>query len=195
MPRVTRQQADQHRAAIENASSRLFRERGVDGVSVSELMAAAGLTHGGFYGHFDSKEALAAVACSRAFAQSARKWRTRVASRPDHAGARVAIIDAYLSPSSRDAAGSACPAPALAADVARAAPGATIRSSYCDGIEQLLEVLDGVQGPHDPASCRRRSLADLSTLIGALLLSRATTGHALSDQVLAAARAALGATP
>ena len=62
MARASREQADKHRQAIEQASSKLFRERGLNGVSVAELMAGAGLTHGGFYGHFSSKDALAALA-------------------------------------------------------------------------------------------------------------------------------------
>ena len=70
MPRVTREQADSNKIAITEASARLFRERGIDSVSVAELMAAAGLTHGGFYGHFASKQELAGEACAFAFGRS-----------------------------------------------------------------------------------------------------------------------------
>ena len=78
MPRVSREQTDINRLAIEDASSRLFREQGIKAVSVADLMAAAGLTHGGFYGHFESKDALAAVACAKAFEQSAGRWEKRL---------------------------------------------------------------------------------------------------------------------
>ena len=66
MPRVSRAEAENHRQQITEASARLFKERGVKGVSVADLMGAAGLTHGGFYGHFESKDALAGVAVARA---------------------------------------------------------------------------------------------------------------------------------
>jgi TetR/AcrR family transcriptional repressor of nem operon len=67
MPRVSREQADKNRAVIEAASARLFKEHGINGISAADIMATAGLTHGGFYGHFDSKVELAAIACARAF--------------------------------------------------------------------------------------------------------------------------------
>jgi len=192
MPRVSRQLAGQHRGAIEDAAARLFRERGLNGVSVSDLMAAAGLTHGGFYGHFESKEALAAVACAKAFAQAEARWQARAAAGVGRAGARAAIVDADLSAGSRDAAGSACPAPALVVDVARSTTTAPVRRSYREGIERLLGVLSALQDGNDAGARRRAALVDLSTLIGALLLARATAGQALSDQVLDAARQALG---
>ena len=74
MPRVSKEQTDLNRSAIENVSAKLFREKGFNGVSVSDLMAAAGLTHGGFYGHFSSKDELAAVACANAFDHAVERW-------------------------------------------------------------------------------------------------------------------------
>ena len=78
MPRVSRAQTEANHQAIEAAASRLFRERGLDGVTVADVMAEAGLTHGGFYTHYESKDALAASACESAFAFAAEKWRRRV---------------------------------------------------------------------------------------------------------------------
>lgn len=193
MPRVSRVQADQHRLAIEKASARLFRERGLHGVSVAELMAAAGLTHGGFYGHFASKEALAAQACTRCFQQSRLRWRERIAAAGSRAAAHADIVNAYLSPRSRDAAGSACPLPALAGDVAREPAGAPLRARFREGIAGLLGILAGLQPVADGAQAHADALVELSTLAGALLLARATAGDALSDQFLAAARHALTA--
>src|ERR1700749_3983978 len=97
MPRVSRAEAQSHRQQITEASARLFKERGINGVSVSDLMGAAGLTHGGFYGHFESKDALAGVAVAHAFEQSAERWRKRVASQPDEASGRALIVDKFLS--------------------------------------------------------------------------------------------------
>ena len=91
MPRVSRAEAESHRQQITEASARLFKERGINGVSVADLMGAAGLTHGGFYGHFESKDALAGVAVAHAFEQSAERWRKRAAGKPDDPGRRAAL--------------------------------------------------------------------------------------------------------
>jgi len=125
MPRVSREQADRHRVAITEASSRLFREHGLDKVSVAELMAAAGLTHGGFYGHFGSKEELAGEACRWAFERSAERWKKRLADKPVRSVARAALTDNYLSAQSRSGPAGSCPATSLATDVARSAADAS----------------------------------------------------------------------
>jgi TetR/AcrR family transcriptional repressor of nem operon len=187
MPRVSRQQTQANRAAITEAAARLIRERGIDGLSVSDLMASAGLTHGGFYGHFESKQALAASACRTAFDQSVQRWKRRVSAAADAPAAREALIEAYLSKLSRSSPGTSCPATALAADVARQSPGAPVRDAYCEGIEALLEILTALEPGEDTASARRAALAEFSLLLGALLLARATSGHALSEECLAAA--------
>src|SRR5580658_9051251 len=93
MPRASKLQAQSHRRAFTDASARLMRERGIDGVSVADLMGAAGLTHGGFYGHFDSKEQLAAEACAHAFAESVERWKTRIAAHADDNAALLALIE------------------------------------------------------------------------------------------------------
>jgi TetR/AcrR family transcriptional repressor of nem operon len=191
MPRVSRQQTDANRAAITEAASRLIRERGIDGLSVADLMAAAGLTHGGFYGHFDSKEALAATACRSAFDQSVQRWQRRVSSASDAPSARTALIESYLSRPSRNTPGSSCPATALAGDVAREPPGAPVREAYRDGIEALLGILSALEPDEVAASARRTALTEFSLMVGALLLSRATAGHAISDEFLSAAQAQL----
>ena len=195
MPRVSRAQTDSNRLAIEDAASRLFRSRGIQGLSVADLMAEVGLTHGGFYGHFASKDALAAVACTQAFAQSSARWTQRAAAQPDSAAALSAIIQAYLTPQSRDDVGTSCPLPSLAGDVAREAADKPIRAAYLAGLTSLLAVLLPLQNTGDPATDRSQSLAQLSTLVGALVLARATQGDALSDELLAAAREHLLATP
>ncbi|MUZ66470.1 TetR family transcriptional regulator, partial [Agrobacterium vitis] len=97
MPRVSREQTKLNRHAIEEASSRLFRERGIDAVSVADLMGAAGLTTGGFYGHFASKDELAGVACNIAFDDAARRWRKRMIGKKDIKAAFGAIVDGYLT--------------------------------------------------------------------------------------------------
>src|ERR1700676_5240786 len=129
MPRVSREQADHNRIAITDASARLFRERGIDNVSVAELMAAAGLTHGGFYGHFESKDELAAEACRWAFARSAERWTKRVAEKGDRSWASGALTDHYLSAQARSNPRASCPAAAFAGVVAVEWAGAQVRAA------------------------------------------------------------------
>jgi TetR/AcrR family transcriptional repressor of nem operon len=191
MPRVSRQQADLNREAITEVSARLFRERGIGGVSVADLMAAAGLTHGGFYGHFESKDALAAAACATAFATSADRWKKRVADSHGKESARRSIVDNFLSVKSRNSPGQSCPTAGLAVDVARESEDAPVRQVFAEGMEQLLSILATLQAGRQASEDRRESLADLATLVGAQILARATSQSALSEEFLSAARARL----
>jgi TetR/AcrR family transcriptional repressor of nem operon len=191
MPRVSKHQTELNRAAITEASAKLFRERGIAGTSVADLMGAAGLTHGGFYGHFESKDALAAAACESAFAVSIARWKTRVADAKDVDAARTAIIDGFLSIKSRNAPGQSCPTASLAGDVARESVDAPIRAAFAAGLEELLSIFETLQGGADPSADRRAALADLSLLVGAQILARATSQIPLSGELLSAARARL----
>jgi TetR/AcrR family transcriptional regulator, transcriptional repressor for nem operon len=188
MSRVSREQADRNRTVITEASARLFREHGVDNVSVAELMAAAGLTHGGFYGHFESKETLAGEACRWAFGRSVERWRKRIADKDERSVARAALTDSYLSSQSRSGPDGSCPATSLAGDVARKSVDAPIRVAYAAGIEDLLRILASVQGTGAPRSDREAALADFATMVGGLMLAKATQGEPISDEILAAAR-------
>jgi TetR/AcrR family transcriptional repressor of nem operon len=187
MPRASKQQADQHKTAITQASARLFREHGVDNVSVADLMAAAGLTHGGFYGHFESKEHLAGEACRWAFAQSAERWSKRIADKKPSV-ARTALIDNYLSSQSRSGPDGSCPATTLAGDVSRKSADAPIRAAYVAGLEELLKILTALQDTGAPRSDREAALGDFATMVGGLMLAKATQGEPISDDILSAAR-------
>lgn len=188
MPRVSRAQAESHRETITDASARLFKERGLKGVSVADLMGAAGLTHGGFYVHFESKDALAGIACTRAFEQGIQRWHKRVAATPEVSAQRTAIIEAYLSSRSVQQVAEGCPTAALAIDVAREPSGAPIREAYVAGLEPMVDILASTENTGDSAGDRRAALADYATMVGALLLARATGGHAMSGEILAAVR-------
>jgi len=195
MPRVSRAQAQHHREAITEASARLFRERGIKAVSVADLMGAAGLTHGGFYGHFESKDALAGIAGEHAFAQATERWRKRVAGEESAAEARAAIVEGYLRPHSiRDVAGG-CPTAALCVDVAREPADAPVRAAYLAGLADMVDVLAAVEATGDAAADRRAALADYATLLGAMLMARATAGDPIADEIVAAARERLLGTP
>ncbi len=191
MPRVSRAQAQSHREQITDASARLFKERGLKAVSVADLMGAAGLTHGGFYGHFESKDALAGVAAAHAFGQSAERWKKRAAAESDDAARRAALVDKFLTHKSMKDVGMGCPSVSMAGDVAREPADAPIRAAYVDGLETLVRILSSVEAGPDDATKRRAALADYATMAGALLLARATEGAPLSAEILAAARARL----
>lgn len=189
MPRVSREQADKNRLAIEDAASRLFRERGFNGVSVADLSSAAGLTHGGFYGHFDSKDALAAIACGKAFGQAEQRWARRIEARPgDKPAVFGAIVDAYLDTANRDNPGKGCPAVAFAADVAREPGHMPVRASYVEGVKTMVGQMASLSDAADADATHARALVQIAAMVGALSLARATGGDPISEQFLAAVR-------
>ena len=188
VPRVSKAQTRANHQAIEAAASRLFRQRGLTGVSVAELMAEAGLTHGGFYAHYPSKDALAAAACAAAFAQAAAKWRTRIAAAADRLVARRAIAEGYLRPANAEPSVATCPTATLAADVAREPAAHPIHAAYIAGVRAQIDVLAGLGESGDADRDRAAACVQLATMMGALLLARATRGDAVSTEILDAAR-------
>ncbi|WP_280255094.1 TetR/AcrR family transcriptional regulator [Nocardia wallacei] len=185
MPRTSRAQAESHRREVLDAAAARVRERGTAAVTVPEVMAAAGLTHGGFYRHFDSKDDLIAQACTAAYAEKIREMEQIRAASADEAAARRAFIARYLSATHRDAAGRGCGIAALAGDVGRTEPDSPLRRAYLDGIRDMLgKLAEYGERPADD----RAVLVELSVLAGALLLSRATAGDELSQEILDAAR-------
>ena len=188
MPKVSKAQAAANHLAIEAAASRLFRERGLAAVSVADVMAEAGLTHGGFYAHYDSKNALAASACDAALSFAAEKWRRRIDAAGSPAEARNAIADGYLKPAHCDPSAATCPTATLAADVARATSQHPIHRAYLSGVKRQIDALAKLDASGDRGSARARACVQLATMMGALLLARATKGDAISDEFLDAAR-------
>ena len=187
MARVSQAQAQQNRDRVVDEAARLFRERGVQGVGVADLMAAAGLTHGGFYKRFTSKEALVAEATGRAFGELRERLAALDERHPgDPAGARRELLDYYFSPAHRDHAGQGCPATAFGGDLAREAPDSPAREPYAQGVRGFARwMADGDD----------EDLVAIATMVGALMLSRATAGTDLSDRFLAAARESLDDRP
>jgi TetR/AcrR family transcriptional regulator, transcriptional repressor for nem operon len=176
--RVSRAEAQANRARVVGAAARLVREHGAAGVSVAEVMKAVGLTPGGFYKQFASKEALVDEATAQGFADMMSRLEAASADHPDHATARAAVEDAYLSAAHRDDPGDGCPAAGFAPD---ATQEPSLRPTYAAGVRAMA----GWLAPGD------EGLADLSTLVGAIVLARATAGDPLSDDILRAARNAL----
>ncbi|CAI8861721.1 MULTISPECIES: TetR/AcrR family transcriptional regulator [Pseudomonas] len=194
MPRVSRKQADLNREIIVEAATRLFRERGLHGISVVDVMAAAGLTHGGFYGHFESREALAREASERAFKEVGAKWRERITGE-DKAQARRALIEPYLSIESRDNPGESCPVVAFAGDMCHEPTDSSLREPFMAGLNRLLEAFGNLMDSDDATQNRQQALVQYSLMVGALTLARATRGDALSEEILEAAQTFLTDPP
>lgn len=182
--RVSREKAAENRARIVETAGRLFREKGYDGIGVADLMKAAGLTHGGFYGHFRSKDSLAAEAVTNALEAGEKRWRQRIQSNPDNP--LGAIVERYLSRSHHDDLAQGCAVAALASDTARQSDD--VRKSYEDGVKALVEILAEASPGENDDSRRTNALASFSTLVGSLLLSRAVLSDDFSNEILEAAR-------
>jgi TetR/AcrR family transcriptional regulator, transcriptional repressor for nem operon len=174
--RITQAQAQANRDRVLAAASELFRAQGFDGVSVADIMKTAGLTHGGFYNHFPSKEALAAEALASAWGTMAAQ-RARASDLPQ-------LLHAYLSDAARAAPGKSCPAAALGGDVRRQAE--PVKAAFADGLEAMIASVAAYL-PGEPDAARRRATALVTRMVGALMLSRAVPDdHALAGELLAA---------
>jgi len=187
--RVSRIQAAENRQTVIDVASRLFREHGFDGIGLKDLMKAAGLTQGAFYKQFASKDDLAAQASKRALESISSQWSAAIESNPkDPLGAVVAH---YLSMGHREQRGAGCPLPALAADAAR--QGADVKASFEAGIRKYLETLEGWVGGASGEDSTDRAMATLSTMVGALVLSRAVNDERLAKRFLqVGAKSAMG---
>ncbi len=176
--RVSKQKAGEHRDAILAAASRLFRARGFDKVGVAEVTQAAGLTHGGFYGHFASKEALAAEVCDLSFGNAVRRVQAS-AGLEDY-------IDLYVSGDHRDREGP-CPMVALGTDVSRLS--GPVRAQFAEGVARYVAAIRAHMAPEDPLA-EGRAAALVSILVGGMNLARAVAASdpALSEQILAGVR-------
>lgn len=179
--RITREKKKEHHDRIVAIASEMFRERGFDGVSVADLMEQAGLTHGGFYNHFASKEALIAEASTKGFVETSQQY----------AGYDLnAMIDAYISRAHRDARGNGCPAAALSGEAARLPDDA--KAVFGEGIDGLLARLESGIAAQLPsvANARSQAISLLAQAIGAIVLSRACPdSSALADEILDTCRA------
>jgi TetR/AcrR family transcriptional repressor of nem operon len=181
--RVSRTQAAENRQKVINVASRLFRKRGFDGIGLKDLMEAAGLTQGAFYKQFKSKEDLAAQASRRALESAALRWSAAAAANPeDPLGAVFAL---YLSMEHREEVMDGCPIVALGSDAAR--QSSDVKASFEAGIRAQLKLLGRLLGETEGEEPNEEAMAILSTMIGAMVLSRTVSDEQLSQQFLQAA--------
>ena len=178
------EKARTHERIVETASARI-RNQGIEGPGVSEIMQAAGLTHGGFYKHFGSRDDLIAEAADHAFAYAGRTLDKYANDEPDPF---AAWVDWYLSEEHRDDPGAGrCPVAALVGDVGRADDG--VRAGYSGVAERYIATLADMLGSGEDA--RREATIAVSTLVGSLALARSVDDDELSTEILRTAREAL----
>lgn len=195
---VSKEQAAANRRAIVTAAAELFRERGVDGVGVSELMKQAGFTQGGFYNHFKSKDALVAEVVAQALAEG-RARMIESSKLPAVAGrsSLERFIDYYLSPTHRDNIENGCPLAGFAAEVTRI--GGETQVHFVGGVDNGITLLAGMIANHTPPSAdtsrtlREQATSLYSALVGAIVLSRSVhaSDPVLADDILSSNREAL----
>jgi TetR/AcrR family transcriptional regulator, transcriptional repressor for nem operon len=182
--KVSREKAAENRERIIEAAGALFREKGFGGIGVADIMKAADLTHGGFYGHFASKDDLVAQACQQVMALAAKNWEKTATDEPNHPYA--SLLSRYLSPRHRDEPGRGCVFAALGADAARSGP--LVHDAFAEGLEPLINLLTKSAPGATKAARRRKGVAAMAGLVGALLLARAIGKRELSDEILDATR-------
>src|SRR5712691_10425099 len=183
--RVSRDKAAENRERIVDTASRLFRQKGFDGVGLDAIMKDAGLTHGGFYGHFGSKDDLAAEAVTRALERSMEK-QGRFTNLHD-------LVSDYLSERHRADRANGCPVAALGADIARHGKG--VRRGLTAHVRAQLDRYARLFRGGSAAGRRRRAVTTLAGVVGAMTLARAVDDPTLSKEILAAARDAFGKAP
>lgn len=187
--RYSQEHKQQTHEQVISAAARAFRAQGVANVSIPTLMRQVGLTHGGFYAHFESKDALVAAACASGQGETVKQL-FRAAETAAPGKELQAILDTYLSPTHRDDPASGCSVPALAAEIAR--EPAEVRHAFTQSIRALLDRLKPLMSDCGSAATGEptgAALALLSGMAGAVLLARAVDDPALSDHILDAARA------
>ena len=184
--RVTREQAAANRQKILDVAGTLFRKHGFDGIGVADIMKRAGLTHGGFYGHFPSKDDLVAQSCARVLGKEG--WTERVAGTTDPSIG--AVVRGYLSPRHRDDPSHGCLLAAVGSDVVR--QPRSVRRAFTEGLRSRLDTLQKLIPGRSAAARREHALATMAGLVGALMLSRAVDDPTLSDEILEAAAREFG---
>jgi TetR/AcrR family transcriptional regulator, transcriptional repressor for nem operon len=185
--KVTREQAAQNRQRILDVAAQLFREHGFEGIGVADLMKEAGLTHGGFYGHFSSKDDLIAQASARELTRSLEHWSNFAGRASDDP--LSAVAGTYLTRSHRDNPGTGCVLAALGPDVSRQGPA--VRRAVTDYVRSVVDLLVKLVPGKSKAARRQQAISTYATLVGAMVLARAVDDRALSQEILDAGLASV----
>jgi TetR/AcrR family transcriptional repressor of nem operon len=193
--KVSKLQAAENRERVLDVAGKLFRERGFDGIGLADLMKQAGLTHGGFYGQFGSKENLMIEAISRAFEENIDRWSlvAKQAERKESGSALKAITTAYLSKIHRDQPNIGCVMASLGVDVARQSP--TVRDHLTSGFRAFVGSMTRLFPNKTAEIQQEKALALTASLVGGLILARAVDDEALSEEILKAVAKSILETP
>jgi len=189
--KVSREQAAANHERIVDQAAKLFRERGFDGIGVADLMKSVGLTHGGFYGQFASKEVLMAEGCKRAAGRLIDRWNGLADAETANPLAEVAR--SYLSTSHRDAPGTGCLMAALGPEASRQAR--PVRDAVTQSLTATLDALTRLAPGKSTAEKRRKAIAAFSGMVGAMVLARAVNEPKLSEEILGTVAQSLTAEP
>ena len=176
------------RNRIVEAASLALREKGADGMSVIELMKLAGLTHGGFYSHFESRDALVIEAFALAMDRTVASWLQLAEAKPVDEQFET-IAESYLSQHHRDNPAQGCALPVLGADIARSGPKA--RRIFTTKLEEMIDALTRLLPSEPTRGARQKTIGALATMVGSVVLARAADDNVLSDDILEAGRHAL----
>ena len=176
-----------HARIVKKASVRL-REKGAHAIGVADLMKDAGLTHGGFYAHFDSREALVIEAFAYAMDRSTERWR-KIAEQTPLDKRLATIVETYLTPVHRDDPGHGCAVPTLGAEIAR--ESAKTRKAFAAKLEQMIDIMADQILDVPRKAARKQAMATLATMMGTLVLSRIAGSGEFSDEILGAGREAV----
>jgi TetR/AcrR family transcriptional repressor of nem operon len=186
--RYSREHKQETHARIVRKASVRLREKGAHGVGVADLMKEAGLTHGGFYAHFDSRDALVIEAFGYAMDRSIEHWRKLAEDTPPEKRLS-AIVESYLTPSHRDDPGHGCAITSLGAEVARESP--RTRRAFAAKVEQLIDLMADQIANVPRKTARKQAAGMLATMMGSLVLARIAGSGEFSDEILQAGREAV----
>jgi TetR/AcrR family transcriptional repressor of nem operon len=183
--RITREKAAENRERVVAAAAKLFRERGLEGVGIDAVAAEAHLTHGAIYSHFKSKDDLAAAAIAHAIERSIGEW-LDLTEGLDTSAAFERLLRAYVSRAHRDGPEAGC---AIATLGGAPGSGDALGDVFLGGVTRLIDVLAAVSPGATAAEQRTTAIARAATMMGAIVMSRATMADpALSDEILAVVR-------
>jgi TetR/AcrR family transcriptional regulator, transcriptional repressor for nem operon len=176
-----------HARIVKRAAVRL-REKGAHGIGVADLMKDAGLTHGGFYAHFDSREALLIEAFAHAMDRSTERWRKIGEATPPDKRLTM-IVDSYLTTVHRDDPGHGCAIPTLGAEIARESP--KTRKAFAAKLEQMIDMMADQISDVSRKAARKQAMSVIATMMGTLVMARVAGTGEFSEEILAAGREAV----
>ena len=178
--KVSKDVTANHREQIIKVAARRFRERGFDGISVADIMNEAGLTHGGFYRHFSSKDELIAISALRAVSETIAKWR-KIAD--DATGDRLdAVVHSYLSLRHHDHPETGCLVAALGGELSRQPP--SVKEAVTDAGRQMIDFLSGIAPGKTKALRRKQAIVAFASMVGGMTLARMTARGELRLEIL-----------